>query len=107
MQAEKIVLTMAKKHPKDGGNYWYSKPGAIRFTQHDILAQMRAGIEFEFNKGNEDKELLGVLALAEKGVSSNAAIDFTRKGDTALLNRIIRAGGFMEYIEKLENLKNE
>ncbi len=104
MQAEKLVLTMAQKK-KSGGDYWYSKPGAVRFTQHEILINLRRGVEIEFQNGDEYKELLGVLSLAEKGVSSNSPIDFARKGDTALLNRIIREGGFIEYIEKLETSK--
>lgn len=101
MQASKLVLTMAQKK-KQGGDYWYTKPGAIRYTQSDILAALKTGIEIEFQGGCEEKELLGVLSLVEKGVTSNTPIDFSKKGDTALLNRIIRAGGFCEYLDKLE-----
>lgn len=102
MQApEKITLT--RTHEKaHGGQYWYTKPGSVRFTQSDIFNAIKVGAEIEFNNGHEELELLGALEFSEKGVTSNTKIDFFKQGDTALLDRVIRAGGFCEYVLKLE-----
>ena len=104
MQAERIEkIVLTKSHKKNtGGDYWYSRPGSIRYTISEIYEMLRNGTEIEFHNGKEDLELLTALAFAEKGVTSNTKIDFSKQGEVKLLSRIIKAGGFIEYINSLQ-----
>lgn len=105
MQTEIIKLKKGK-HTKTvfstGGAYWYTSPGAIRMTQADMHESLKAGKDLHFIDGFPEKELLGILANIEKGNCCNEPVDFKRAGDSKLINRIIRAGGAIAYINKLE-----
>jgi hypothetical protein len=105
MQSEGIVskVKLFKSHKKThGGDYWYTKPGSIRYTLAEIYQCFKNGIEFEFLNGVEEVELLAILAIGDKGGVSGEKIDKSKQGDKELMKRIILAGGFCAYIENLE-----
>lgn len=106
MLTEIIQLRSGKKShlhaSRRGGEFWYAYPGSARYNQEKMRQVLREGIELEFHGGRPECEFLGLLSAEEKGSISNEPIDRNRQGDKALLYRIIRAGGFCNYIEHLE-----
>lgn len=103
MQTPKLIKLKKSNSKVRGGSYWYTVPGGIRKTQIDLLTMMKEGADLEFTNGVAETEFLCLLSLAEKGVTSTQYLDRDKQGDTELLNRIIRAGGFCNYITELEN----
>lgn len=102
MQAPNLIKLKKSLSKSSGGSYWYTVPGGIRKTQLDLLAMMKEGTDLEFTNGEAEIEFLCLLSLAEKGVTSTQYLNRDKQGDTELLNRIIRAGGFCNYITELE-----
>lgn len=99
-----ITLTKSSKKV-NGGAYWYTKPGSVRFTQMDMVKEIQKGTQIIFNGGQEHEQLFALISLLEKESSGSVRLNFNKQGDTALLNRIIRAGGFCEYIDTLNQTK--
>ena len=71
-------------------------------TVEELYNDVRGGKNFIFKRQPEREAefLLSGIKLAEVHFKQILVRDF--KGDTALLNRIIRGGGFTAYASKLE-----
>lgn len=95
------TIVLRKGRNADGG-YWYTRPGGIRYTQADQIQAMREGNDLEFENSPAEKELLGLCAALEKQSIPGEKINFNSLGDTKLLTKIIRMGGFCSYINNLE-----
>lgn len=74
------------------------------YTYNDILQHIRDFDNISLTKCDEYKELVSMLKNKELNKEYHRKIDRCIKGDTNFLNRIIRNGGFIEYIMKMEEV---
>lgn len=102
MPPKTITITCTKK--KFRSNYFYSKQGSITRSIPEIYELIRSGTDIKFENLDEDALYLSLLHYIENG-STKDKINFHKKGDKDLLTRVIRHGGFTQYIKELENGK--
>lgn len=76
-----------------GGNYFRIQPGSYTVSRAEMHPLICEGAVFD-NIENEAYEIFQVLV----------AVDPVNRKDAKLMDRIIKAGGFVAYIEKLESL---
>lgn len=74
-----------------GGPYFYDRAKGCRTTYSHLYERMHNGENLLFEETPPVELFLGLLKTAEK-----------KEGNVQLLNRIIRAGGFVQYINQLE-----
>lgn len=87
------ILYLKKSNKKlHGGQYFYSAPGGVRYNYREMIEEIKAG-EVILMRCFPELEYLSLLKTTEKDNPCK---------DVQLLNRIIRGGGFVEYINKLE-----
>lgn len=94
ISGSKIKLKL-KAQSSNGGKFFRTVPGSIQVTRSEIYNLVRER-EVEFvarreDEAIEDHELLLCLKHVE-----------TKTGEVNFLNRIIRGGGFIDYINSLE-----
>ena len=86
----------ARKDPRSkshtGGQYFTLAPRHIYVYRREIYQMYREGEIVYKGEVNEARVCLDTLKEYEE-----------KTGSTALLNRIIRGGGFINYIERLEH----
>lgn len=98
-------LKLYKSNKTQGGSYFRSMPGSNYYNHGDVYDAIRKGKDVQFSGCNEGKELICVIRSREQGTLEDRKIKREIQGDTVLLNRIIRNGGYIEYITKLENMQ--
>lgn len=71
-----------------------------RMSLHDTFAKIQSNWDISIDDLSES-DLLALIEFKEKGTPGNKLVERFKTGDTALLNRIIRHHGFVNYIESL------
>ena len=103
------MITLTKStNTYGGGSYFRTVPGSNFYNHRDIYDAIRIGEDTEFFNCNEFRALVSIIRSVEMNNEGKTGRTINRhiKGDTDLMNRIIRGGGFCEYIEELENGQN-
>lgn len=83
------------------GNYYSRQTGFV--TLAEIYDLVRDGDDVTIICNDEDKKFLSMIHMRETGYKNHTPRNSKfRDGDSRLLSRILRAGGMIEYIKKLE-----
>lgn len=91
MQA--VIELKGRINSSTGGRYFRTAKGGYYVSRSDIIDLIKEGdVVFHRGKG-EERELLECLRNIETNTD----------GNIAMMNRILRNGGFVEYIKKLES----
>jgi hypothetical protein len=89
-----MIILQQRGARTSGGTYFQIMPGGIHVTRKEIYDLLREHeIEFRGKEMNEADELLRTVKVIEP-----------LEGNVQLLNRIIRFGGFMRYIDALTTI---
>lgn len=96
-------MLIRQKNKSYGGPSYYTVPGGLHVNMHDMWFMIRDGEDLIFDKCNQDERLIAMLRQAELNFPPKGNNIPDLKGDVDFLNRIIRGGGFIEYIRKLES----
>lgn len=98
-------MILKKSLKSQGGAYFREIPGSTFYSHRDIYNAIRNGDDIKLVNCYEDKELISIIRSIETNTEGNGrTVNRNVEGDTALMNRIIRGGGFCSYVEGLENL---
>lgn len=84
----------SKSGTKRRGGFFYSVPGSIYYKKQNIPALLKKE-DVELQNCEPSQEWLSILKLQETDKDK-------WESDVARLNRVIREGGFVNYINKLE-----
>jgi hypothetical protein len=90
---KEIKVIEVKMRLSNGGKYFYGK-GVGHLNRQQMYEVVRNGDILRFVGADEGQELLSIL----KGMEDRLGADIN------LLTRIIKNGGFREYVEKLEGV---
>jgi len=91
----KIEVKVYKQLSRSGGNRLIAfDPKYRKIDLAEFLEMIKDG---DFEMDGDD--------FTRYAVSAMARVEPTKPHDTALANRIIKGGGFAEYIKRLEGLK--
>lgn len=106
---ESHILLKKTGYKISGGEYFYTVPKSIHYTMKNIYEHLKYHGEISFVDNMDYKHLFDVLYSQEvpRHGGKREAIDRDIKGDTGLMNRIIRNGGLLAYALTLEKAINE
>jgi hypothetical protein len=109
--AVKPALTLRRKTTLIGGPSFYAvdTPGesGLSFGHEDIKQALRERevVFSRMDQEEQDKLFLALIWHTETGFTVGKGVDKRKAGDVNMLTRIIRNGGLIEYVKKLESNK--
>lgn len=107
-----MITTIRRRNPgrTGGGGKFYAAitPGQSGYITFDELKQFVKAGDVVFDRMDQeeaDKVLISLIYHTETNYNPHLNLNRDLKGDTKLLTRIIRNGGAVNYINKLEMIE--
>lgn len=97
-----LVLKKTVNQDFSGGHF-LSVPKSVPYKHEKIFNHLREEGDVKLINCNERKEFVNIILTQELNKKPNEKVNFFAKGDTELMNRIIRNGGLIEYTKLLES----